>query len=286
MMPNNSYFQSIKNSMLSNALAVAETLTPVLTVSKFTETGVLTPQEFVEAGDTLVSKCPTWSWSAGDADKRRPHLPPTKQFLITRGVPCRRRATGLDSAWGKGEEEELPDGWLKTGGSDQDASKEYGSLEETEETVSATTPAVAADPVPSLTLPTAEEDYIDLESYVEDDLEGNDSTAVRLNVSGAATLNDDDAILRTRTYDLSITYDKYYQVPRMFLMGYDENGKQLAPVAVFEDIQQDYGTFILSGAIEYLLTYQKRTKRQRLRPILTLVMFSAHPFIHAATLLL
>ncbi len=32
----------------------------------------------------------------------------------------------------------------------------------------------------------------------------------------------DDPILPTRTYDLSITYDKHHQTPRMFLFGYDE----------------------------------------------------------------
>ena len=29
-------------------------------------------------------------------------------------------------------------------------------------------------------------------------------------------------ILRTRTYDLNITYDKYYQTPRLWLFGYNE----------------------------------------------------------------
>lgn len=32
----------------------------------------------------------------------------------------------------------------------------------------------------------------------------------------------EDNILHTRTYDISITYDKYYQTPRVFLFGYDE----------------------------------------------------------------
>lgn len=35
----------------------------------------------------------------------------------------------------------------------------------------------------------------------------------------------DDPILPTRTYDLSITYDKHHQTPRMFLFGYDEVSK-------------------------------------------------------------
>ena len=29
-------------------------------------------------------------------------------------------------------------------------------------------------------------------------------------------------ILTTRTYDLNITYDKFYQTPRLWLTGYDE----------------------------------------------------------------
>jgi ubiquitin-like-conjugating enzyme ATG3 len=33
---------------------------------------------------------------------------------------------------------------------------------------------------------------------------------------------DSDLILKTRTYDISITYDKYYQTPKVWLFGYDE----------------------------------------------------------------
>jgi ubiquitin-like-conjugating enzyme ATG3 len=35
---------------------------PVLTESAFLERGVLTPEEFVAAGDQLVYRCPTWTW--------------------------------------------------------------------------------------------------------------------------------------------------------------------------------------------------------------------------------
>lgn len=31
----------------------------------------------------------------------------------------------------------------------------------------------------------------------------------------------DNEILSQRTYDIHITYDKYYQTPRLFLQGYD-----------------------------------------------------------------
>jgi ubiquitin-like-conjugating enzyme ATG3 len=48
--------------------------------------------EFLEAGDYLVYKFPSWSWAdAVPTSRRSAHLPPGKQFLVTRGVPCHRR---------------------------------------------------------------------------------------------------------------------------------------------------------------------------------------------------
>lgn len=34
--------------------------------------------------------------------------------------------------------------------------------------------------------------------------------------------NEEGEIVKTRTYDLHITYDKYYQTPRLWLTGYNE----------------------------------------------------------------
>ena len=36
------------------------------------------------------------------------------------------------------------------------------------------------------------------------------------------TSETESGVLQTRTYDLNITYDKYYQTPRLWLFGYDE----------------------------------------------------------------
>lgn len=38
-----------------------------------------------------------------------------------------------------------------------------------------------------------------------------------------------EGIKRTRTYDLYITYDQYYQVPRFWLVGFDEAKRPLTP---------------------------------------------------------
>lgn len=51
-----------------------------------------------------------------------------------------------------------------------------------------------------------------------------DTTKIKENKAKVECGND-DAILQTRTYDLCITYDKYYQTPRLWLFGYDEVSK-------------------------------------------------------------
>ena len=50
----------------------------------------------------------------------------------------------------------------------------------------------------------------------------------------------DARILRTRTYDLSVSYDKYYQTPRVWLHGYDERRNALDPRKTLEDISAEH----------------------------------------------
>lgn len=51
---------------------------------------------------------------------------------------------------------------------------------------------------------------------------------------------DTDSVVHTRTYDLHITYDKYYQTPRLWFVGYDENRKPLTVEEMYEDVSQDH----------------------------------------------
>ena len=117
------------NVLHSTLSTLRDKWAPIYHTSTFRSTGQITPEEFVAAGDYLVYKFPTWSWSdASEPGKRVNYLPDGKQFLVTRGVPCHRR---LDEnfAGDAGQEEAMvqdgfaageggtgDDGWLRTGG--------------------------------------------------------------------------------------------------------------------------------------------------------------------------
>ena len=105
------------SSVLGSLRKAREWAMPTLKESAFLEKGVLTPEEFVKAGDELVYRCPTWAWEAGDPSKLKNYLPADKQYLITRNVPCQNRVSSMETAMemhsakedGEGDED---DDWL------------------------------------------------------------------------------------------------------------------------------------------------------------------------------
>ncbi|TGZ66128.1 hypothetical protein CRM22_005482 [Opisthorchis felineus] len=103
---------SIRQAVTRTALGLAEYVVPVLRTSKFKETGVITPDEFVAAGDFLVHHCPTWQWMTGDKPPRD-YLPVTKQYLLTRNVPCYKRVKQVDNH-NEDLEETVEGGWVDT----------------------------------------------------------------------------------------------------------------------------------------------------------------------------
>jgi ubiquitin-like-conjugating enzyme ATG3 len=56
----------------------------------------------------------------------------------------------------------------------------------------------------------------------------------------AAATTTASTITRTRTYDLHVTYDQYYRVPRFWLVGFDEQGRPLTSEQVLEDVSEDH----------------------------------------------
>uniref|UniRef100_A0A7S0CIH4 Autophagy-related protein 3 n=1 Tax=Proboscia inermis TaxID=420281 RepID=A0A7S0CIH4_9STRA len=278
-------------SLFSKAKEFREWAAPTLKSSAFLTRGVLTPEEFVKAGDELVFKCPTWSWEGGDPTRARPYLPRDKQYLLTRNVPCANRAKSLeDSMLGETEVDMSIDllytdtdearagkgadggeGWLishmepmsKSVGNIQqnnatsskidefdmiDVDKGEGGYDMIVSTSAASSLSPRSDAFEDANRlacqKTEEEDdseYADMDDFEDDNILQDDVAVMAPTNSESDDLEDDDNIIKTRTYDLSITYDKYYQTPRVWMMGYAEDGISiLLDDEMFMDVISDY----------------------------------------------
>ncbi|CAG8754579.1 22376_t:CDS:2 [Cetraspora pellucida] len=242
------------NSVQTLFFGIREYLSPVLKNSKFKETGCITPEEFIAAGDFLVYKCPTWSWSSGEVSKRRDYLPVEKQFLITRNVPCLRRVKQMEYTDEDDETqietENGEDAWVAT-----HSGRATTNIEEIAQQIEGDEDEICKK-ISNVVL------------YDANDKEEVDATLAEASNMGASSHDDgpSDKILQVRTYDVFITYDKYYQTPRMWLFGYDEHRRPLTSIQTFEDISQDYA---------------KKTVTIETHPHLNMSLASIHPCRHA-----
>ena len=194
--------------------------------------------------------CPRrWSWESGEKGKRRPYLPDDKQFLVTRNIPCLCRAKDLLK--GKMEEELLQlqegeaeaDAWVATGGSTaaggvEDEIADMSLADDPAEGAEGSGSAVPEGQAASASTPQADDaesdsdDVPDMEDFVveeEDDTVTIHHPSSNREGERESQAGEENKILRTRTYDISVTYDKYYQTPRFWLVGYDETRQLLKP---------------------------------------------------------
>jgi len=257
-----------------------EYLTPQMTASNFLERGMLTPDEFVRAGDQLVAQCPTWKWQGGEPSKRRPYLPPNKQYLTTIGVNCYKRISHLkqntvDFDIDGGLEGDRKENWVAPDiredtahGDDDDAvmisaadlcldDKEVVSKDDKRR-------AEANSQVLSEADFEEEDESLSLDAYTKKPMSSSSSSS-----TGAGD-DDDNAVMKSRKYDLSISYDNYYRTPRIWLFGYDENGSILTQYKLFEDIMSDYA--------RKTVTFEPHPHESRLQA-------TVHPCQHAAAML-
>lgn len=117
-----------------------------------------------------------------------------------------------------------------------------------------------------------EGEALDMEDFEESGMLDNvdPSVAIIKPVEKPTTPSDtaDDSVVHTRTYDLHIVYNKYYQTPHLFLTGYDKdaNRKMLTVEEMFEDVSQDNA---------------KKTVTMEQHPHLGPSMLAVHPCRHS-----
>ncbi|AEO65010.1 86974014-90f1-477f-b6de-19efc8452303 [Thermothielavioides terrestris] len=212
------------NILYSTVNSLRDRYTPANHTSTFRSTGEITPEEFLAAGDYLVFKFPSWSWADAETpSKRISHLPPGKQYLVTRHVPCHRRLND-DFAGDAGHEESVveggknsdDDGWLRTGGLTSSQPLKVREVRTVDDAGNVgDREVIEDDDIPDM------EDEEDDEAIIRD-AEGDGKNSGR------------------RTYSLYIMYSPWYRTPRMYMSGYQPNGEPLPPHLMMEDIVGDY----------------------------------------------
>ena len=77
-----------------------------------------------------------------------------------------------------------------------------------------------------------EDEYADMDGFEDNNILQDDAAA--------APAPEESNLVKVRTYDLSITYDKYYQTPRVWMMGKSAEGQPLSGKEMMEDVISDY----------------------------------------------
>jgi ubiquitin-like-conjugating enzyme ATG3 len=85
----------IKHTLYEKYKEVVVSLTNPISRSEFQDSGKITPQEFVDAGDMLVQKFPAWEWRSGPTNIQ-PSLPNNKKFLKLSKVISKNRPSFED----------------------------------------------------------------------------------------------------------------------------------------------------------------------------------------------
>uniref|UniRef100_A0A6B2G6X5 Ubiquitin-like-conjugating enzyme ATG3 n=1 Tax=Myxobolus squamalis TaxID=59785 RepID=A0A6B2G6X5_MYXSQ len=142
----------------------------------------------------MVRCFPTWTWKSGISKNKVNYLPEEKQFLCMKSARCCQRTSDTFLSY---EEASLDGDWTISSSTKTEESKILGAMEDE---------MIEKDEIRN-------EVAVDMEDFFEN------SSATDLIVP-ENQLNKN--IIKTRSYDLYITYDNYYRVPRLWLMGFDE----------------------------------------------------------------
>lgn len=195
---------TLKNKAWNEIHNLGDKLFPTLRESGITN-GMLTPDEFVKAGDELVFRYGTWKWcGAMKGEGKREYLPDNKQYLVILQVPCENRANDIRGV------ELTDDGeWRSVKYKDEESAY------------------IKDDHVVVKSEQEPEEIY---NEYGFEDLDDDTDLAAIHGIH----------LIMCRRYNIYITYDNYYRTPRVWLSGTSEFGLPLNHHEIFEDIVSEY----------------------------------------------
>lgn len=246
---------------------LTEYFIPVLTESQFLEKGVMTPDEFVESGDMLSYSCRTWQWYASTGSSTRSYLPADKQFLLTKNV-VQRKSSHFFSAE-TNEVIELDENTSV----DAAATVDETASVEAEQTAECISKLIINAEVPDLddTFFTSDSSVNEVQLKAHSPIvnEAEPSEYFPSNTNFLSTEDPEKYILDTRSYDLSITYDKFYRTPRIWINGYDHKGLPLAPEMILSEISSEH--------VNKTVTIEQH-------PYLPIVCVSIHPCHHSTVM--
>ena len=145
---------------------------------------------------------------------------------ITRNVPCTRRIKDLNA--NQAVERELEDGWVEAE-NPTNYDSQGGVMKKQE--------VVDIDDIGNVVDGGEAELDQNQEAVDIDDIAANQTSDKNTNIFASGqyvVMNEpEDNVHKVRSYDLSITYDFYFQTPRLWLIGYSEEGQVLKEEEIF-----------------------------------------------------
>ena len=192
---------SFKKLLYKTYKNIAENVLPTLKKNDFSKTGLLTPKEFIIAGDYLVNKFPIWRWSSARKHKRVDYLPPDKQFLILKNIAY------LDN--------QLMPNLKKTHKDNFDNEWNIYKLSEFEE-----------------------KNMIDSDYSDYSDSDESENSSQEKFTDDFKDINKNT--VSTKTYDVTITYDNYYRTPKIWFFGYTKIGMPMPYDKMLQDFSENH----------------------------------------------
>jgi len=182
---------------------------------------------------------------------------------VTRNVPCATRASTMENSVAMNDEDTAQideecggDDWVvsriispqeQQRRIDEKIEEEFDILDGEGETVQSN--KNVADELAKVKIGGEETDegdedegdeYADMEEFEDENV--MEDEAATTTAGSSEKFNEDDNLVKVRTYDLSLTYDKYYQTPRVWMMGYasSDSSQPLTGPEIMQDVMTDY----------------------------------------------